>query len=67
MQKSKAEERFGKFVESIKTAKSDYDIAVAGWELVNEYWGFRTIQLARQTKFIIDHIFTKQQFNEMRR
>ena len=57
--KTKAEERFEKFVESIKVAKSDYDIAVAGWDLVERYKGFNTYKCAKQSLMIIDHIFKK--------
>jgi hypothetical protein len=58
--KTKAEERFIKFVAQIKTAKSDIDIALAGFDLVEAYMGFRSQQLARQSLTIIDYIFAKK-------
>lgn len=57
--KSKTEQRFNEFVKKIKTAKSDIDIALAGFDLVEAYWGFKTRTLARQSLYIIDYIFTK--------
>jgi hypothetical protein len=64
VQKTKAELRFRPFVEKIKTAKTDIDIALAGWDLVEEYMGFRTRKCARQSLTIIDNIFKKEEQNE---
>ena len=60
MKKTKTEERFTKFVESIKLAKSDIDIALVGFDLVEAYMGFRSHKLARQSLIILDHIFKKE-------
>jgi len=59
MKKTKTEERFNKFIEKVKTAKNDYEIATAGFDLLESYRAFRTYQLARQSLTIIDHIFKK--------
>jgi hypothetical protein len=59
MKKTKTEERFSKFVEGIKSAKSDIDIALVGFDLVEAYMGFRSRKLASQSLIILDHIFKK--------
>lgn len=59
MEKTKAEIRFSRFVQSVKSAKTDYDIAVAGWDLLEWYRGFKSRQLAGQTLYILEHIFKK--------
>lgn len=64
MKITKAEERFRPFVDKIKIAKSDIDIALAGWDLVEEYMGFRTRKCARQSLTIIDNLFAKGGNNE---
>jgi hypothetical protein len=56
---TKTEERFNKFVEQIKIAKSDLDIALVGWDLVEAYMGFRSGKCAWQSKYIIEKIFKK--------
>jgi len=59
MEKTKAEIRFSRFVQNVKSAKTDYDIAVAGWDLLEWYRGFKCRQLAKQTLYILEHIFKK--------
>lgn len=60
MAKTKAEIRFKEFIERIKKAKNDYDIAVAGWNLVEDYKGFNTMTGAYQASKIINGIFKKE-------
>ena len=61
MKITKTEERFKKFVDSVKLAKTDIDIALAGFDLVEAYMGFNTRKLARQSLIILDNIFFKNE------
>jgi len=58
---TKTEERFKKFVTNMKTAKTDKDIALISWDLVEDYHGFKYNWLARRSLVIIDNIFKKDE------
>ena len=64
---TRAEERFREFVDKVKLAKTDIDIALVGFDLVEAYMGFRTRKLARQSLTIIDSVFGEKNFNSENR
>jgi len=60
---TQGEIRFTKFLESIKDAKDDKDILIAGWTLVENYRGFGYHHISQSTLEKFDIIINKTKQN----